>query len=88
MEHLGGCKSYREDFGSELWPWSMRGRKERGRTDGGVGQVTQRLGVHRESVRNWLRHHAVRAVTKVGGAALPRITSLCARAELGRHGLN
>lgn len=34
-------------------------RKEHGRTDGGLAEVAEQLGVHVESIRNWLRQTEV-----------------------------
>ena len=34
-------------------------RKERGRSDGGLAEVAEQLGVHVESIRNWLRQTEV-----------------------------
>ena len=33
-------------------------RKEHGRSDGGLAEVAEQLGVHVESIRNWLRQAA------------------------------
>jgi transposase len=34
-------------------------RKEHGRSDGGLAEVAEQLGVHVESIRNWLRQTEV-----------------------------
>jgi transposase len=34
-------------------------RREHGRRDGGIREVAQQLGVHVESVRNWLRQASI-----------------------------
>ena len=44
-------------------------RKEHGRTDGGLAEVTEQLGVHVESIRNWLRQ------TEVDGGERPGVTT-------------
>jgi transposase len=41
-------------------------RRERGRTDGGFEEVAQKLGVHPESVRNWLKTQQVDAGERPG----------------------
>jgi transposase len=34
-------------------------RQARGRSDGGLKEVAEQLGVHVESVRNWVRQHEI-----------------------------
>ena len=41
-------------------------RQARNRTDGGIEPVAQQLGVHPESVRNWLRRHQIGAGERPG----------------------
>jgi transposase len=36
-------------------------RQARNRTDGGITEVAEQLGVHHESVRNWLKRHRIDA---------------------------
>ncbi len=44
-------------------------REARDRTDGGLREVGQQLGVHAETVRNWLRQH------EIDGGQRPGFTS-------------
>jgi transposase len=41
-------------------------RRERDRTDGGFEEVAQKLGVHSESVRNWLKRQQIDAGERPG----------------------
>ena len=41
-------------------------RQERGRSDGGLIEVAEKLGVHHESVRNWVNRHQVDAGKRPG----------------------
>jgi transposase len=44
-------------------------RKEHGRNDGGLAEVAEQLGVHVESIRNWLRQ------TEVDSGERPGVTT-------------
>lgn len=41
-------------------------RRERDRTDGGLNEIGEKLGVHPESVRNWVNRHQVDAGKRPG----------------------
>ena len=41
-------------------------RQARGRTDGGITEVAEQLGVHHESVRNWLKRQQIDAGERPG----------------------
>ncbi len=41
-------------------------RRERNRTDGGFIEVGQKLGVHPESIRNWMKRHQIDAGERPG----------------------
>ena len=41
-------------------------RQARNRTDGGITEVAEKLGVHQESVRNWLKRHQIDAGERPG----------------------
>ena len=41
-------------------------RRERHRTDGGLSEVGEKLGVHPESIRNWLYRYQVDAGERAG----------------------
>jgi transposase len=41
-------------------------RRERNRTDGGLNEVAEKLGVHSESVRNWVNRKQVDAGQRPG----------------------
>jgi len=47
-------------------------RKEQGRCDGGIREVAQQLGVHVESVRNWLRQADIDGGERPGTSTLDK----------------
>ena len=47
-------------------------RKEQGRRDGGIREVAQQLGVHVESVRNWLRQADIDGGERPGTSTLDK----------------
>jgi len=47
-------------------------RKEQGRGDGGIREVAQQLGVHVESVRNWLRQADIDGGERPGTSTLDK----------------
>jgi transposase len=67
-----------ESMGTRRYPAELRERairlvyewrEARDRTDGGLREVGQQLGVHAETVRNWLRQH------EIDGGQRPGFTS-------------
>lgn len=47
-------------------------RQARNRSDGGLEEVAEKLGVHAESIRNWLKRHEVDAGVRPGLASEER----------------
>jgi transposase len=54
MEHMGRPRLYPDEFRDRairlVWEW----REARGLNDGGVGEVSRQLGLHRETLRRWV----------------------------------
>src|SRR5207302_1929545 len=61
MEHMGSQRQYPPELKDRAARMVLEWRKARGRNDGGIKEVAGQLGVHPESVRNWLRRHLVDA---------------------------
>ena len=51
----GGSAPYPRELREQAVRLVREWRRQRGRTDGGLTEVGEQLGVHHETVRNWLR---------------------------------
>jgi transposase len=59
MEHMGKQRVYPEELKQRAARMVLEWRAERNRSDGGIKEVAEQLGVHAESVRNWVYKHQV-----------------------------
>jgi transposase len=55
MERMGSARRYPPELRDRAVRMVYEWREARGRNDGGLKEVGQKLGVHAESIRNWLR---------------------------------
>src|SRR5712692_10132739 len=55
MEHMGSPRRYPPELRERAVRMVYEWREARGRSDGGLREVARQLGVHAESIRNWLR---------------------------------
>jgi transposase len=55
MEHMGSPRKYPPELKERAVEMVREWRRQRGRVDGGIKDVAEKLGVHPESVRGWLR---------------------------------
>ena len=55
MEHMGSPRRYPPELRERAVRMVYEWREARGRSDGGLREVGRQLGVHAESIRNWLR---------------------------------
>ena len=63
---MGTTKQYPTELRQRAVAMVLEWRRERGRTDGGLNEVGEKLGVHPESIRNWLKHHQIDAGLRPG----------------------
>ncbi len=54
MESMGSQRQYPPEVKERAVRMVREWRRERNRHDGGLKEVAEQLGVHHESVRNWL----------------------------------
>jgi transposase len=54
MESMGNGKPYPAELRERAVAMVLEWRRDRDRTDGGLAEVGEKLGVHPESIRNWL----------------------------------
>ena len=66
MESVATNKPFPNELKERAVAMVLEWRRERGRTDGGLNEVGEKLGVHPESIRNWLRRHQVDAGERPG----------------------
>ncbi len=66
MESVATNKPFPNELKERAVAMVLEWRRERGRTDGGLNEVAEKLGVHPESIRNWLRRHQVDAGERPG----------------------
>jgi transposase len=66
MEYMGTQRQYPTELKERAARMVLEWRAERHRTDGGIKEVAEQLGVHPESVRNWVHRHQVDAGQRPG----------------------
>ena len=66
MESMGSQRKYPPELRERAARMVLEWRQARGRTDGGIKEVAEQLGVHPESVRNWVYQHRVDAGERPG----------------------
>jgi transposase len=66
MEPMATHKKYPPEIKERAVRMLLEWRRERDRTDGGFEDVAAKLGVHPESVRNWLKIRQVDAGERPG----------------------
>jgi len=59
-------KQYPPELRERAVAMVLEWRRERNRTDGGLNEVAEKLGVHPESVRNWINRKQVDAGERPG----------------------
>jgi transposase len=66
MEHMGSPRKYPSELKERAARMVMEWRQARDRVDGGIKEVAEQLGVHPESVRNWVNQIQVDAGARPG----------------------
>jgi len=66
MEFMQKGKPYPAELRERAVAMVLEWRRERQRSDGGLAEVGEKLGVHPESIRNWLYRQQVDAGTARG----------------------
>jgi transposase len=66
MEHMGAVRKYPVELREQAVRLVREWRGARGRSDGGIKEVAEQLGVHSESVRNWVRQSEIDAGNRPG----------------------
>src|SRR3954447_22675953 len=69
MEVMGKTTPYPRELREQAVRLVFEWRRARGRSDGGLKEVAEQLGVHTESVRNWVRQ------AEIDNGARPGTTS-------------
>ena len=63
---MASPKKYPPEMRERAVRMVLEWRAARGRSDGGLTEVGQQLGVHPESIRNWLSRHQIDAGVRPG----------------------
>ena len=66
MEPVPNNKPYPRELRDRAVAMVLEWRRERGRADGGLNEVGEKLGVHPESIRNWVNRHQTDAGERPG----------------------
>jgi transposase len=66
MEPMASPKKYPPELRERAVRMVLEWRQARGRGDGGLNEVAGQLGVHPESVRNWVNRHQIDAGARPG----------------------
>jgi transposase len=57
MESVPNSKPYPKELRERAVAMVLEWRRERNRTDGGLTEIGEKLGVHPESIRGWVNRH-------------------------------
>jgi transposase len=66
IEPMPTNKQYPPELRERAVAMVLEWRRQRNRTDGGLNEVAEKLGVHPESVRNWLKRRQIDAGERPG----------------------
>ena len=66
MEPMPSPKQYPPELKERAVAMVLEWRRQRNRADGGLNEVGEKLGVHPESVRNWVNRHLTDAGHRPG----------------------
>ena len=66
MESVPRNKPYPKELRERAVALVLEWRRERNRTDGGLNEIGEKLGVHPESIRGWVNRHQVDAGERPG----------------------
>ena len=66
MESVPNSKPYPKELRERAVAMVLEWRRERNRTDGGLTEIGEKLGVHPESVRGWVNRHQTDAGERPG----------------------
>jgi len=66
MESVPNSKPYPKELRERAVEMVLEWRRERNRTDGGLTEIGEKLGVHPESIRGWVNRHQTDAGERPG----------------------
>jgi transposase len=66
MESVPNSKPYPKELRERAVAMVLEWRRERNRTDGGLTEIGEKLGVHPESIRGWVNRHQTDAGERPG----------------------
>jgi transposase len=66
MESVPNSKPYPKELRERAVAMVLEWRRERNRTDGGLSEIGEKLGVHPESIRGWVNRHQTDAGERPG----------------------
>lgn len=66
MESVPNSKPYPKELRERAVAMVLEWRRERNRTDGGLTEIGEMLGVHPESIRGWVNRHQTDAGERPG----------------------
>src|ERR1700752_3605780 len=66
MESVSTNKPYPKELRERAVALVLEWRRERNRADGGLNEIGEKLGVHPESLRNWVNRHQTDAGERPG----------------------
>jgi transposase len=66
MESVPNSKPYPKELRERAVAMVLEWRRERNRSDGGLTEIGEKLGVHPESIRGWVNRHQTDAGERPG----------------------